>query len=243
MALTGLGEASGFFPGGGAGDGVGEIVFSFGHVDMMHKVTDISGTKSSHRWAVPPYNHDRLHGDMIFLSENRWGLPDLPAVDCVPVRLIAFSDSRGSPEPGVVHFFLDDYRFETVWTSPFRSLARLQRLGQVLSPDFSLWPQMPLAMQLWQVYRSRWMGAFWTMAGLTVIPTVQWAAGGGGEPGVQPAGAAAALDAGAEPDGLQGAGAGGIRAGLELVLEELKPERLLVCGRHTIKTDRCGSAR
>lgn len=130
QASAECGEAFGFRPGGGAGDGISEIVFSFGHADMMHEVTDISGTRSSHRWMVPPYNHDRLHGDMIFLSENRWGLPDLPAVDCVPVRLIAFSDSRGSPEPGAVHFFLDDYRFETAWTSPFRSLARLQRLGK-----------------------------------------------------------------------------------------------------------------
>jgi hypothetical protein len=77
--------------------------------------------------------------------------------------------------PGAaVHFFLDDYRFETVWTKPERGLSRCAAVGAALTPDFSLWSNMPTVMQLWQVYRSRWCGAWLLTHGVTVVPTVSW---------------------------------------------------------------------
>jgi Domain of unknown function (DUF4417) len=42
-----------------------------------------------------------------------------------------------------VHFFLDNYRFETVWTRPKRGLSRIRSVGAALAPDFSLWRDMP----------------------------------------------------------------------------------------------------
>lgn len=79
------------------------------------------------------------------------------------------------PEGGFVHFFLDDYRFAGAWTRPGRALRYIQPYGSSLTPDFSLYPEMPLALQIFQVYRNRWCGAFWQQeAGITVIPTVGW---------------------------------------------------------------------
>ena len=48
------------------------------------------------------------------------------------------------------------------------------RFTVLFSPDFSLYPEMPLSVQLYNVYRSRWCGAHWTANGYTVIPTVSW---------------------------------------------------------------------
>jgi hypothetical protein len=78
------------------------------------------------------------------------------------------------PSRGSVHFFLDDYRFESVWTSPANSLARVSRVGCALTPDFSLWRDMPIAAQIWQTYRSRWIGAYWQAHNIDVIPTACW---------------------------------------------------------------------
>lgn len=75
---------------------------------------------------------------------------------------------------GALHFFLDDYRFETVWSSPERLLPRVKAVGASLTPDFSLWVDMPYPAQLWNVYRSRWIGAFWQSHGIEVIPTACW---------------------------------------------------------------------
>jgi hypothetical protein len=77
--------------------------------------------------------------------------------------------------PGdAVHFFLDDYRFETVWSKPGRGLSRCRSVGAALTPDFSLWTNMPPVMQMWQVYRSRWCGAWLLQHGVQVIPTISW---------------------------------------------------------------------
>lgn len=61
-----------------------------------------------------------------------------------------------------------------MWTHPERGLARCARLGLALTPDFSMWRDMPLVMQLWQVYRSRWCGAWLIANGISMIPTVSW---------------------------------------------------------------------
>jgi hypothetical protein len=73
-----------------------------------------------------------------------------------------------------LHFFLEDYRFEAVWNRPGQALKGLRPYTAVLTPDFSLYRDWPLAAQLWNVYRSRWCGAYWQANGLTVIPTVSW---------------------------------------------------------------------
>ncbi|GGL16414.1 DUF4417 domain-containing protein [Mangrovihabitans endophyticus] len=137
----------------------------------------LGGTRSSHRWAQMPGNWDRLNTRALFPSSNEWGIPDLPATGCEPARLLPYNARHAiaAARPGdAVHFFLDDYRFETVWSKPERGLSRCQTVGTALTPDFSLWTTMPRVMQLWQVYRSRWCGAWLSAHGVTVIPTVSW---------------------------------------------------------------------
>jgi hypothetical protein len=69
---------------------------------------------------------------------------------------------------------VDDYRFETAWSRPLQTLVGLGGYGSVLTPDFSLYRNWPKAVQLWNTYRTRWLGAFWQAHGLKVIPSVGW---------------------------------------------------------------------
>ena len=74
----------------------------------------------------------------------------------------------------MVHFFLYDYRFERVWKNPDNDIEKLSRYRAVLSPDFSMYLKMAPVMQLYNVFRNRWCGAYWASKGLRVIPTVNW---------------------------------------------------------------------
>lgn len=124
-----------------------------------------------------PGNWDRLNCRAVFPSSNEWGIPDLEPTKWIPARLVAYNsraEIAAASGNAAVHFFLDDYRFETVWTKPERGLSRIAQVGAALTPDFSLWREMPLAMQLWQVYRSRWCGCWLAEHGIEVIPTVSW---------------------------------------------------------------------
>lgn len=137
----------------------------------------IAGTRSSPNWRSLPGNFDRLNARALYKSSNELGIPDLPAIQTVPAKLVSYNSrySIENAQPGdAVHFFLDDYRFETVWSQPYRSLIRLAKVGMALTPDFSLWTEMPLAMQQWQVYRSRWCGMWMHASGIPAIPTISW---------------------------------------------------------------------
>ena len=74
----------------------------------------------------------------------------------------------------MVHFFLYDYRFERVWKSPDSDIEKLSRYRAVLSPDFSMYLEMAPVVQLYNVFRNRWCGAYWASKGIRVIPTVNW---------------------------------------------------------------------
>ncbi|MGI5985709.1 MAG: DUF4417 domain-containing protein [Clostridiales bacterium] len=74
----------------------------------------------------------------------------------------------------MVHFFLYDYRFERIWKNPDNDIEKLSRYRAVLSPDFSIYLEMAPVMQLYNVFRNRWCGAYWASKGMRVIPTVNW---------------------------------------------------------------------
>lgn len=74
----------------------------------------------------------------------------------------------------MVHFFLYDYRFERVWKNPDNDIEKLSRYRAVLSPDFSMYLEMAPVMQLYNVFRNRWCGAYWASKDIRVIPTVNW---------------------------------------------------------------------
>ncbi|MDR1422204.1 MAG: DUF4417 domain-containing protein [Coriobacteriales bacterium] len=74
-----------------------------------------------------------------------------------------------------VHFFEDDERFDEVWKNPEAYTGEIAQYRQVLSPNFSVYVNMPRVLQIFNTFRSRWLGAYWQEAGLTVIPTLTWA--------------------------------------------------------------------
>lgn len=142
-------------------------------------VLGLTLTRSSHRWQSPPGSFDALNASCLFAAGNELGIPDLAHTPLagLPRRLVAYRTRLRRPEEWKgtgLHFFLDDYRFETVWNRPRKALPAVARYEVVLTPDFSLYREWPLSLQIYNVYRSRWCGAFWQAHGVAVIPTVSW---------------------------------------------------------------------
>lgn len=109
-------------------------------------------------------------------TAGSWGIPTIAPVTHIPKRLIGFNYVLNTDAPDCgVHFYLDDYQFERIWNRPHDYMDRLRRFDCVLTPDFSLYMDMPRAMKLWNVYRSRLIGQIMQDYGLIVIPTLTWA--------------------------------------------------------------------
>ena len=66
------------------------------------------------------------------------------------------------------------FRFESIYKNPDDKIERLKEFNAVLSPDFSMYTEMPVALQLYNCFRNRWVGAYLQQNGITVIPTVRW---------------------------------------------------------------------
>ena len=134
-----------------------------------------------------------IEEDTIFHSSNRWGIPDLQEdylCEVVPEQTWDRSDetnlvsswycqsARPFPverEEGVLGFFTEDYRFESYWNSKSRTIEKLasEDWAGVCTPDFSVYSDYPFAVQLHNVYRSRWLARFWQEAGIKILPTIQ----------------------------------------------------------------------
>ena len=73
-----------------------------------------------------------------------------------PKKLIPFSKCISSSDYRCwVHFYEDDASFERIWNNPQKYLTVLKKYSGVICPDFSLYRDMPLVMQFWNIYRSR----------------------------------------------------------------------------------------
>jgi hypothetical protein len=93
----------------------------------------------------------------------------------VPRKLIPFSKAKTSSDKNCyVHFYEDDVRFERIWNNPERYLTILKEYDGVISPDFSLYRDMPLVMQQWNVYRNRAIGTWLQSNGIKVIPNIRF---------------------------------------------------------------------
>lgn len=104
------------------------------------------------------------------------GMPVMDGCDVIPDDMVGFNYATGrrTPRTQGVHFYIDDYQFERVWRDPIRYARILDGYQCTLTPDFSLYTDMPMPMQCWNCYRSRLLGAYWQQLGLHVIPTLQW---------------------------------------------------------------------
>lgn len=127
------------------------------------------------RRTIEQYNLHLLDDTLLC---GRFEIPTFYAADVQPKRLIGFhcvKSWKGDRKGIGVHFYLDDYQFERVWKRPEYWAERLAGFECVLTPDFSMYTDMPLMMQGWNHYRGMMIGQVFQSFGLRVVPSVGWA--------------------------------------------------------------------
>lgn len=120
------------------------------------------------------YNMDLI--DYENLTNDFWQMPTIKNDNFIPDDLMGFNYARSCRNKNCgIHFYVDDYQFERVWNYPEKYVDVLWEYDCILSPDFSLYLDMPMPMKIWNIYRSRQIGAFYQSRGIRVIPTISWA--------------------------------------------------------------------
>ena len=126
------------------------------------------------------YRNSRSYENLehrIFDGVGKFGIPELKATQfdeaCEFIGFNYAARCQNRQDKGV-HFFLDDYQFNRLWTSIDRYVPMLSQFKYVLTPDFSLYTDFPKVMQIYNHYRKHWVGAYLQEAGVNVIPTITW---------------------------------------------------------------------
>lgn len=134
--------------------------------------------------------HTKMYKDLKIENKNKLtrngflcvGDYDMPLIrgqniNLENIKLISFSNTKHNDlqnKNKTVHFFIDDYRFDYVYNRPILAAEKLKQYYCLLSPDFSLYTDMPLALQIKNTFKNRWCGAYWQSLGINVIPTISW---------------------------------------------------------------------
>ena len=120
-------------------------------------------------------NYENLN-KALFDGVGEYGIPVIQPSDFRADNWIGFNYAKGCEEPEIhgIHFFLDDYQFVRVWSQPDSYLNMLRKFQAVLTPDFSTYTDFPKAIQVYNHYRKHWLGAYWQLNGVKVIPTISW---------------------------------------------------------------------
>ena len=109
-------------------------------------------------------------------TEGYFQMPVLKPCHHIPNDLIGFNYVLSSNKfDSGVHFFVDDYQMTRCWNNPQKYAEKLSQFDCVLTPDFSLYLDMPIALMIYNTYRSRLCGQIWQDMGMKIIPTVSWA--------------------------------------------------------------------
>ncbi len=115
-----------------------------------------------------------------FNAFGKWEMPFIKKnkLDLENVKLICHSDIKTNDndenKSKGVHFFIDDYRIEGLYYNFDKHLSRLSQYKFLLTPDYSLYNDLPKPLKIFNVFKNRWCGAYWQSKGLIVIPTISW---------------------------------------------------------------------
>lgn len=109
------------------------------------------------------------------------GVFELPIIESmkeiiVPKYLVPFSERNKARHPSetFVMFYEHDDKFAEVIRNPSKYVDEFARFAGIISPDNSLYRDMPLACQICNIYRNRLIGGYFQRHGIPVIGNCRW---------------------------------------------------------------------
>ena len=120
------------------------------------------------------FNPELVYGAFF---DGNLGIPQIERPDkiIIPSALIPFSQrNRSNNYNEFVHFYEHDKNFATVLTATKEHFDCLKKFQGVISPDCSLYRDMPLVLQIANTYMNRAIGHYLQSKGLYVIPNIRW---------------------------------------------------------------------
>ena len=118
------------------------------------------------------WHADLLHGAQYSSFAE---LPLFSQSTQIPDKVVAFNKVTPFCDGNQwLHFFVDDCRIEPVWENPEQYLPCVQHFSGIISPDLSIYRDLPIPWQLFNTYRNRALSYWFSSHGVPVIPNIRW---------------------------------------------------------------------
>jgi hypothetical protein len=143
----------------------------------MKESKPLSEMAAINKGARAKNNLDYFHGNLAKGAKfcGSWDIPYVESSGIVPNKVISFSKAIKSTDyDSWVMFYEYDTAFQRFWNNPEKYLPTLKKYKGVVGPDFSLYGDYPLALQIFNTYRSRVLTHWLKCNGVCVIPNVRW---------------------------------------------------------------------
>lgn len=140
-----------------------------GHSNLYYQLSQTDRRKLT-------YNNMHLALDMKYTEKN--SIPIMkPYNGTLEYEFRRFSErSKCIGKGQALMVFEDDYKYKhLLWDRLEQTTATLTKFDCLFTPDFSLYVDAPLHLNLDSIYKSRFVGAYWQKCGFNVIATASWA--------------------------------------------------------------------
>lgn len=116
---------------------------------------------------------DLFAPDCLFPTDNKYEIPtlrmDMQAEYC-EIPFVCFGEQRRTKDlegTGTLHFYTDDYRFNSLYEHPEKILA--QNPSCMVEPNYSVFSDTPVAFGLQSIYRKRWIARMMQDHGIRIL--------------------------------------------------------------------------
>lgn len=109
------------------------------------------------------------------IEKNDNGIPIVkPYNGSIPDIVVPYT-CRGNAKNVGLHFFVDDYRFESLWNNlEHKTKNVISKYQYVFAPDYSCFVDEGKVGNLIGIYKNRFITAYWQQYGIKVIPVASW---------------------------------------------------------------------
>lgn len=113
-----------------------------------------------------------MRPELILPTDNELGVPCLEAPALLPhapqvtAPVLAWGSVRRTFNASTWAFYVDDYRFERVWSDPLLPLRAGAR--ELIEVNYTVHDDTPRAATIWATYRKRYLSRLWQDAGASV---------------------------------------------------------------------------
>ena len=102
-------------------------------------------------------------------------MPKLSGTRHLPLNPVSFTERNNvNPAEHTLDFFIYDYLFECIWSNADKYIPMLRKFSNVITTDYSMYPEMLPAQREWNCMRNRVMAYYMQINGIRIIPVASW---------------------------------------------------------------------